>query len=90
MVWFIYLFVNSAYKEITTFSPLITSVPVDELKWTLFRVPLLQDGEAKPVKAAYVGEGVKATFQRKGMAIWLLEEMDENKWVGKCPMLSDA
>lgn len=90
MIWAVYLFVRPAYTEINTMTPLITDLPTDEIKWTVFRVPGLGDKEAKPVKAGYVGEGIGIFIERKGIAEWILKEMEEEKWVGKCPALSNA
>lgn len=90
MIWPVYLFVHPAYAEINAMTPLITELPTDEIKWTVFRVPVLRDKDAKPVKAAFVGEGVGMFLERKGIAEWVLKEMEEEKWVGKCPALSNA
>ncbi|KAF2652221.1 NAD(P)-binding protein [Lophiostoma macrostomum CBS 122681] len=88
MVWFVYLFFNGSYVEITSMTPQMVALP-SELNWTVFRVPLLLDGEAKPVKAGYIGEvGIK--LDRKGLAEWVLREMEEGKWIGKCPALANA
>ncbi|OAL52537.1 NAD(P)-binding protein [Pyrenochaeta sp. DS3sAY3a] len=90
MVWFIYLFVRPAYVEINTTTRLITELRTEDIKWTVFRVPGLGNKDAKPVKAAFVGEGVGIFLERKGIAEWVLKEMEEEKWVGKCPALSNA
>ncbi|KAH7136149.1 hypothetical protein B0J11DRAFT_520027 [Dendryphion nanum] len=86
----IYLFFNAAYKEINSFSPLITALPADKLAWTIFRLPNLKNGEAKPVKAGFVGQGVGLTIERKGVAEWVLAEMEEGKWIGKSPAIANA
>jgi hypothetical protein len=90
MVWSVYLFFRAAYDEINGFTPLITKLPIDNgMKWTVFRVPILGKGKAKGVKAGYVGEvGVKV--EREGVAQWVIKEMEEGKWVGKCPCLANA
>jgi nucleoside-diphosphate-sugar epimerase len=89
MVWSVYLLFSTAYKEINGFTPLVAQLPADELAWTIFRVPVLRDGEAKPVKAGFVGE-VGLGIERKALAEWVLREMEEEKWVGKCPAVSNA
>jgi hypothetical protein len=89
MVWSVYLFFSTVYKEINGFTPLIAQLPADELAWTVFRVPVLRDGEAKPVKAGFVGN-VGLSIERKALAEWVLKEMEEGKWVGKCPAVSNA
>jgi hypothetical protein len=69
----------------------------EKIDWTVFRVPLLEgtdlhgnDGE---VNAVYVGDrkgrdGLK--LERGRLARWILEELDEHKWIGACPMLANA
>lgn len=89
MVWSIYLFFPAAYAEINGMTPLMVELP-SELQWTVFRVPMLANKEAGPVKAGFVGAGVGWRIERKAMAEWVLKEMEEKKWVGKCPALSNA
>jgi hypothetical protein len=90
MVWSVYLLFRAAYDEINGFTPLVAKLPVDNLKWTVFRVPLLMNGEAKPVKAGFVGGDVGLSVDRKALAEWVLREMDEGKWVGRFPAVSNA
>ncbi|KAF2791001.1 NAD(P)-binding protein [Melanomma pulvis-pyrius CBS 109.77] len=90
MIWSVYLFFNFAYIEINTMTPLITALPVAEMNWTVFRVPMLKDGPSGPVKAEFVGKGVGMSLDRKALADWLLKEMEEGKWIGKCPAVSNA
>lgn len=89
MIMAVYLAVRPAYDEINGFAPIVTSVPAEELGWTVFRVPLLKNGEAVPVKAGYVGD-VGAGLERKALAEWLLGEIEEGRWVGKCPVVANA
>jgi hypothetical protein len=93
MYWFmvmsVYLIFRAAYDEINGFTPLITSLPAEEIKWTVFRVPVLKSGEAKEVKAGYVGD-VGVVLDRKGLAEWVLQEMEEEKWVGKAVAVANA
>ena len=90
MVNLIYWFFNVAYQEINGFSSQIAALPVDKIAWTVFRVPNLGNGDAKPTKAGFVGQGPGIFLERKGMAEWILKEMEESKWVGKCPAVSNA
>ena len=54
------------------------------------RVPNLTGGEAKPVQASYLGDGTDGLFvTRKSVAIWVLQELEEKKWVDKAPCLSN-
>jgi hypothetical protein len=89
MVWSVYLFFSTAYKEINGFTPLFTEIPVEELAWTVFRVPVLRDGKTGPVKAGCVGV-VGLSVERKALAEWVLEEMEQGRWIGRCPALSNA
>lgn len=82
---------GSAYQEISGLGKLTAEVPVGKLAWTLFRVPFLTNGNAGPVEAAYTGSGADAlTLSRKSMAEWLIQELNEGKWVGKAPLISNA
>jgi len=65
------------------------ALDLDKVKWTFFRVPWLGTGEAQEVKAGYLGSGSDGMFlNRKSMAVWVLNEAVENKWVGEAPMLN--
>lgn len=70
--------------------PLMTALPVNKMNWTVFRVPQLKDGAAVPIKDGFVGEGVGMKIERKALAEWVLKEMEEGKWIGKCPAVSNA
>jgi hypothetical protein len=90
MVWSVYLLFRGAYDEINGFTPLVTRLSDNEgVKWTVFRVPALTSGDARLVHAAYVSD-VGVRVERKGVAKWVLKEMDEEKWIGKCPALANA
>lgn len=55
------------------------------------RVPGLTNGDAKPVRTSYLGDGTDGMMlSRKSIAIWILQEMEEEKWIGKAPALSNA
>jgi|TARA_R110002003_G_scaffold145_4_gene13371 hypothetical protein len=89
MVWLVYLFARAAYDEINGFSPLVAQLPTDELGWTIYRVPILRNGETREVAAGYVGK-VGLTIERKALAEWLLQEMERKTWIGKCPAVANA
>jgi hypothetical protein len=89
MVWSVYLLFRTAYDEINGFTPLITNLPVEEVKWTVFRVPLLLHGEVRDVKVGYAGD-VGASLNREALAEWVLREMGEERWVGKCPAIGNV
>lgn len=89
MVFLVKLFFRPAWEEINGFTPLITALP-EKMNWTVFRVPSLGSGKDKGVRAAYVGGDVSVRLERKGLAEWVLREMVEGKWIGKCPALSNT
>lgn len=89
MVFLVKLFFRPAWDEINGFTPLITALP-EEMNWTVFRLPSLGNGRDKGVRAAYVGGDVSVRLERKGLAEWVLREMEVGKWIGKCPALSNA
>ena len=69
----------------------------EKIKWTAFRVPLLNGEELNEnegeVNAAYVGDkkGRDGLFLDRGrLARWILNELDEGKWIGCCPLVSNA
>ncbi|KAJ6590556.1 hypothetical protein DFH09DRAFT_207462 [Mycena vulgaris] len=65
---------------------------VDDLDWTVFRVPHLTENAADlPVAAGNLGPDFKGTIHlsRASMAVWILKEMEERKWVKKAPVLGN-
>jgi hypothetical protein len=56
-----------------------------------FRVPFLTNGTAKPTIATIAGSGEDGLIlSRKSLAVWLLTELEEGKWIGKAPFLSSG
>jgi hypothetical protein len=56
-----------------------------------FRVPILTNGAAVPTNASIVGSGQDGLLlSRKSLAVWLLNELKEGKWIGKAPALSHS
>jgi hypothetical protein len=88
LVCMIRLFAHPAYTEIISMSTQFVDLP-GRMKWTVYRVPILRSGETKPVGAGMIGE-TGMFLERKGLAEWLLTEMEEEKWVEKCPAVSNA
>lgn len=80
---------GSAYEEFHGLGKLVSSYNPRELKWTLFRVPFLGNGDAAPVVATYTGSGKDGLFlSRKSIVAWTLQEMgQDSEWIGKSPML---
>lgn len=82
---------GSAYQEFNGLGAFVTSQDVSSIKWTLFRVPFLGNGEVKPVTATFTGSGKDGMFlSRKSIAAWVLKEIHDNsEWIGKAPVLSN-
>ncbi|KJY00552.1 NmrA family protein [Zymoseptoria brevis] len=92
--WFIVSVIRmlggDAYADIVGIGKVVSALPVDEVEWTLFRVPVLTNGDYKPVQTAMVGDGNDGlTLSRKSNAVWVLQELEEKKWVGRAPALSN-
>lgn len=81
---------GSAYDEFKGLGEFVASQDVSQLKWTLFRVPFLNNGPNAPVTASYTGTGDDGMFlSRKSLAIWVLDHIaGDSEWVGKAPVLS--
>ncbi|KAF2487589.1 hypothetical protein BDY17DRAFT_14303 [Neohortaea acidophila] len=94
--WFgilaIKLFLGTAYKEINGMSRAVTSLPTEQVEWTLFRVPGLTNSEAKPVRAGFIGDGKSdgIFISRGSIAVWILQELEERRWVNKAPSLCNV
>jgi hypothetical protein len=64
----------------------------EDLEWTVFRVPHLNDGDAGlEVVPGYLGEEYKGSreLSRGSLARWVLRELDEGVWVGKAPVVGN-
>jgi len=61
----------------------------DDLDWCMYRLNVLNDGKGREgAKAGYVGcEGFKADMDREQLGKWLLDEVEQKKWVRKMPAL---
>ncbi|KAH8696462.1 hypothetical protein BGW36DRAFT_428471 [Talaromyces proteolyticus] len=66
------------------------SQSLEQLEWTVIRIPMLTNHSAMPVYAGYVGDGrAKSKLSRQSLAQWCLEELEAKNWVGKAPFLSN-
>jgi hypothetical protein len=64
----------------------------DELDWTIFRVPHLNEGNADlPVWAGLLGPDYKGSLElsRGSQARWLLQEIEERAWIKGAPSLGN-
>jgi putative NADH-flavin reductase len=78
---------NFAYQDIIIYGDLVRNSGLD---WTLVRVPWLKDGEARSVKAGYVGEGVVgATLTRASMVTFMLDALEQGSYIGEAPSISN-
>jgi len=62
------------------------------LKWTVFRIPRLNNGpEDLEVSAGYLGQAFDGTkeLSRKSMARWLVGELEAGDWIDKAPVVSN-
>lgn len=82
---------GSAYSEFHGLGSFVTSQDTSQLKWTLFRVPFLNNGPSAAVKASYTGTGSDGMFlSRESLAAWVIDQLsEESDWVGKSPVLSN-
>jgi hypothetical protein len=67
----------------------VTSLPAeDDIKWTLFRVGGLTNGEKRPVEATFLGTGKDGMWiSRASVAEWVMEEAIQEKWVRRIPYI---
>ncbi|KAJ9625995.1 hypothetical protein H2204_010294 [Knufia peltigerae] len=88
IVWLLF---NSAWHDVVDCSEYVASQPTDKLRWTLFRLPNLKSGPAGPAKTAFRGDGNDGwNLDRKTLAIWVLNEIEQEKWVGEAPIVFNA
>jgi len=87
---------GDTYPEIRGFTEETVALG-EKIAWTAFRVPLLKgeelDENPGEVNAAYVGDkkGRDGLFLDRGrLARWILNELDEGKWIGCSPLVSNA
>ncbi|KAF7192323.1 hypothetical protein HII31_06355 [Pseudocercospora fuligena] len=93
-LWFfcvscIRIFFKAAWDEVRGIGAATSSLDVKEIPWTVFRVPMLTNGDPKATKARFVGKGAGLVLSRKSLAVWLLQELEEQKWIGMCPAVSE-
>jgi hypothetical protein len=82
---------GSAYDEFKGLGVFVTSQDISQLKWTLFRVPFLNNGPNAAVEASYTGTGSDGMFlSRASLAAWVIDQISEDSdWVAKSPLLSN-
>lgn len=82
---------GSAYEEFSKLGGFVASQDAAQLKWTVFRVPMLGNGPEKPVHTTFAGSGHDGMLlTRKSIVAWVLKEMKvESEWIGKAPLLTN-
>ncbi|KXN81100.1 hypothetical protein AN958_06054 [Leucoagaricus sp. SymC.cos] len=79
---------RSAYEDIVAVGNVIRDRG-RELDWTIVRVPILTNSDDTKVTAGYVGDGkVGTTLPRKAFAAFVVEEIQQRKWVKKAPLIT--
>lgn len=86
MIGMVRLFLGDAYRDINAIGDYANSLSVDEIKWTVFRVPMLSNAAPAEVHAGYM-DSAGTYLSRSSMVRWVIQEVDEAKWVGKAPIL---
>jgi len=67
----------------------VAKLQASGLDWTVVRAPKLTDKPAQGnLKVGYVGE-IDPFLAREDMAAFMLEQVNESRWVGKAPALSN-
>lgn len=82
------ILVPTVYSDIVGVGNIIRTEG-DVLDWTIVRVPFLTNSSGRDVVAGYVGDGkTGTTLSRLGFATFVLQELAENKWVKKAPLIT--
>lgn len=83
------MFRPGQYAEMIGVGEYVSSLSVDEgVRWTLFRIGLLTDGQAGEVEATHLGSGKDGMWIGRGsVARWVLDEVIGEKFVGRMPYI---
>lgn len=82
-------FAHNAYKDVVAIGENIRSS--EGLVWTIARVPILTNSEKVDHVSGYIGDGkVKTSLSRKAFAAFVIEELENNEWANKAPMVSSS
>ncbi|KIJ34995.1 hypothetical protein M422DRAFT_262957, partial [Sphaerobolus stellatus SS14] len=81
------LFAHNAYKDVVAIGETVRAD--QEVLWTIGRVPILTDKEDDSFIDGYVGDKkTKAWLSRKAFAAFVAQELKNNDWIRKQPLLS--
>jgi hypothetical protein len=62
----------------------------DDLDWTVVRGPMLHDKEPQgPYTVGYVGKGPGPRASRHNVAQFIVDELEQRRYVQDAPMISD-
>jgi len=79
---------HTAYEDIVAIGKTIRTQG-DDLDWTIVRVPLLSGSDDKSFVVGYVGDGKTGIrLARAGFASFVVQELENNEWVKKAPLIS--
>lgn len=61
----------------------------NDLAWTIVRVPILSGADDKRFVVGYVGDGKTGIWlARAGFALFVVQELENNEWVKKAPLIT--
>lgn len=88
-VFMVKALIKDSYNNIVLTGKYISESGLD---WTIVRLPMLSDKPAgKKINAGYAGDGTVSLFSlsRAGLADFLLEQLEDKKWLNKSPIISN-
>jgi len=88
MIALVKLTMRSAYEDIVSVAETVRASDCD---WTIVRVAMLNNNpKSDKVKVGYVGRGeVGTTISRADLADFLLKQVEDTKYVGQAPAISN-
>lgn len=79
---------HTAYEDVVAIGKTIRTQG-DSLDWTIVRVPILTGSDDKNFVAGYVGDGKTGVWlTRAGFASFVVQELENNEWVKKAPLIT--
>jgi len=79
---------HTAYEDVVAIGKTIRTQG-DNLDWTIVRVPILTGSDDKNFVAGYVGDGKTGVWlTRAGFASFVVQELENNEWVKKAPLIT--
>lgn len=79
---------RTAYQDVVAIGETIRGQGND-LDWTIARVPLLSGANDKKFVVGYVGDGKTGVWlTRAGFALFVVQELKNNEWVKKAPLIT--